>query len=257
MSRRYEIENPNKNNRRVTTGVVSGPREGVRPRVLLGRCHPVPAEVAVSVSTPTGHTRVLLVWQPHIRSWSKDQLQSRTAQPAVRVNLRLQKAQSYMKGVPPPRNLPARKLSGVGTSHPSPAGLCLHCSKQCRGARGLSVHTRAAHPESYHSERIAAQVKSRWDTEETALMAKEEARLRNLGVKSINQGLVAYMPQRTLEAIKGHRRRPDYKSLVELYAVSTPWRHDGVQEEEMAEVRYLPSHTAGSTPAVESPPRVT
>ena len=63
MARRYEIENPNKNNRRVTTGVVAGPREGVHPRVLLGRRHPTPAEVAVSESTPkTGHIRVLLVW---------------------------------------------------------------------------------------------------------------------------------------------------------------------------------------------------
>ena len=104
---------------------------------------------------------------------------------------------------------------------------------------------------------VAAQVKSRWDTEETALMAKEEARLRSLGVKSINQSLVAYMPQQTLEAIKGHRRRPDYKNLVELYSVSTPWGHDGVQEEGMAEAWYSTTHTAGSTPAVESPPQVT
>ena len=89
------------------------------------------------------------------------------------------------------------------------------------------------------------------------MMAKEEARLRSLGVKHVNQGLLAYMPQRTLEAIKGHRRRPDYNSLVELYAVSTPWGHDTSQAEEMAESLYPPSYTAGNAPAMGSPPQVT
>ena len=80
---------------------------------------------------------------------------------------------------------------------------------------------------------VVAQVKSRWDSEETAMMAMEEARLRSLG--AINQSLVATMPDRTLEAIKGHRRRPDYKSLVELYTVSTP--PEAVQAEVMADPR--------------------
>ena len=131
-------------------------------------------------------------------------------------------------------------------------------------AHGLAVHTRAAHPESYHSERtaaigtaVAAQVKIRWDTEETAIMAKEEARLRSLGVKHVNQGLLSYMPQRTLEAIKGHRRRPDYKSLIEMYLVSTLWGHDTSQAKEVAESLNLLSNTAGNAPAVGSPPQVT
>ena len=64
MPRRYEIKNPNKNNRRDTTGVISGPHEGARPRVLLGCCHPVPAEEAISANTPTGCTRVLLGGSP-------------------------------------------------------------------------------------------------------------------------------------------------------------------------------------------------
>ena len=85
------------------------------------------------------------------------------------------------------------------------------------------------------------------------MMTKEEARLRSLGVKHVNQGLLAYMPQRTLEAIKGHRMRPDYKSLVELYAVSTPWGHDTSKAEEMAEPMSPPSNTAGPAPATATP----
>ena len=88
-------------------------------------------------------------------------------------------------------------------------------------------------------------------------MAQEEARLRSLGVKFVNQGLLQYMPQRTLEAIKGHRRRPDYRSLVALYTVSTPWGHDASQAEETADHVSPTSNTAGSTPAVGSPPQVT
>ena len=42
------------------------------------------------------------------------------------------------------------------------------------------------------------------------------------------------MPQRTLAAIKGHRRRLDYNILVELYGVSTP--RDRVTEQ--IEVMY-------------------
>ena len=56
---------------------------------------------------------------------------------------------------------------------------------------------------------MAAQGKSKWDSEEMVMTVKEETRLRGLGVKTINQYLVAFMPQRILEAIKGDRRRPD------------------------------------------------
>ncbi len=89
-------------------------------------------------------------------------------------------------------------------------------------------------------------------------MAQEEARLRSLGVKFVNQGLLQYMPQRTLEAIKGHRRRPDYRSLVALYTVSTPWGHDSGQAEETVDPVSPTSNTArSSTTAVGSPLQVT
>ena len=88
------------------------------------------------------------------------------------------------------------------------------------------------------------------------MMAKEEARLRSLGVKFVNQGLLEYIPQRTLEAIKGHRRRPDYRSLVALYTVFAPWGHDTSQAEGMAEPLYPPSNTAGPAPEVGSPTQV-
>ena len=237
----------------------------MRHRVLLGRRHPTPAEVAVSESTPkTGHIRVLLVWpcgSPTYGAGRKSS--SNLVQPNQlhEITCGYRKEYYIESGFLLRGTLPQGTHGGQGggTPQPSPAGLCPHCRKQCRGARCLAVHTRAAHPESYHSERtaaigtaIAAQVKSRWDSEESAIMAQEEARLRSLRVKFLNQGLLQYMPQRTLEAIKGHRRRPDYKSLVEMYKVSTPWGHDSSQAEEMAE-RYPPSNTADPAPAVVSP----
>lgn len=82
------------------------------------------------------------------------------------------------------------RVGRLVTPHPSLIGLCLHCGKQCRGLWGLAAHSRAVHPESFHSERtasigapMAAQAK-RWDREETAMMAKQEAKLRGLGFKT-------------------------------------------------------------------------
>ena len=74
---------------------------------------------------------------------------------------------------------------------------------------------------------------------------------------SINQSLMATMPHRTLEAIKGHRRHPDYKSLVELYTVSLPWRPEVVQAEVMADP--CPGSTGENVTMlpVESPSLVT
>ena len=114
----------------------------------------------------------------------------------------------------------------------------MECGKHFTAKRGLAVHTRTAHPKAHHSKltvkiraAIGAQTKRRWDEDELADMAMEEARLRGTGVKTINAGkgvatvntaLAAFMPSRTLESIKGQRRRPDYKSLVESYLSACP-----------------------------------
>lgn len=48
-------------------------------------------------------------------------------------------------------------------------------------------------------------------------MARKEAELALQGVRFINQSLEEYMPGRTLEAIKGYRRKESYKILVRQY----------------------------------------
>lgn len=67
-------------------------------------------------------------------------------------------------------------------------------------------------------------VKARWDVEELIMLAKEEIRLTDLGIKNINSPLHAFMPHRSLESIKGARRKANrkyQKILEELRCDST------------------------------------
>ena len=89
--------------------------------------------------------------------------------------------------------------------------VCADCRKCYKTERGLNVHRRRLHEENYHSENVPApHVKVRWDHEELVLLAREELRLTALGVRFINKELQAFMPNRTLEAIKGIRRKSSY-----------------------------------------------
>lgn len=104
--------------------------------------------------------------------------------------------------------------------------MCPECGREFRGARGVAIHTRRAHPEVYHAKQtavigaaVAAQVKRRWAREETADMARQEAWLCDQGTEArkLNTKLVEYMTHRTLNAIKGQRRTAEYKAMVESY----------------------------------------
>lgn len=61
--------------------------------------------------------------------------------------------------------------------------------------------------------------KTRWTQEEVTLLARKEAELtsQHTPPRFMNQELLSHFPQRTLEALKGRRRRADYKSLVATY----------------------------------------
>ena len=74
----------------------------------------------------------------------------------------------------------------------------------------MNVHRRSAHPESYHSERtveigaaISAQSKRRWDGEEEAIVALDDARLGEWDVPGLK--IVAEMAA----AMHHHRHRHD------------------------------------------------
>ena len=91
----------------------------------------------------------------------------------------------------------------------------------------------------------AAQTNRRWDREEIAGMTCEEARLCRNGVASrnFNSLLVAFIPDRTREAIKGQRRHQDYISLVKSYMPEM----DGVVVPQRDITHRPPPHIANAT----------
>lgn len=56
--------------------------------------------------------------------------------------------------------------------------------------------------------------KARWSQEELSIMAQKEAELTKLGFKFLNMELAKVFNSRSLEGIKGARRKPEYKQLV-------------------------------------------
>lgn len=90
------------------------------------------------------------------------------------------------------------------------------CSRVFQTATGRGVHERRSHTEWYDQHHLEHHQhrKERWNDEELGLLAHSEARLLLEGVRFINQELVK-TSSRTLEAIKGVRRRPEYKKKVQ------------------------------------------
>ncbi len=65
-------------------------------------------------------------------------------------------------------------------------------------------------------------VKPRWNQEEIYIYAKAEAALSKQNVRFMNQELAKHFPDRSVEAIKGMRRKPKYKTMVADLLVSSP-----------------------------------
>ena len=93
---------------------------------------------------------------------------------------------------------------------------CGYCQRSFQSSIGLGVHKNSAHPEEYNAETQAKfrPIKVRWTLDDEKLLAWEEVRLARLKVKHINQALWAKFPDRTVEAIKGHRKSDAYRALV-------------------------------------------
>lgn len=111
--------------------------------------------------------------------------------------------------IPDPPSPSVAELGAVPALFP-----CPNCERAFTTKIGLGVHRRAAHPAIANEEIDVLRVKARWREEETRLMAREEALAVSRGVLYINQHLLTVVPGRTLEAIKGARRKPAYRSLV-------------------------------------------
>lgn len=94
---------------------------------------------------------------------------------------------------------------------------CNICDRRFTTKTGLGVHRKKAHPEVANEEVVVERKKKRWNSEEMSVVAREEARASQEGVRLLNLHLHSKFPDRTVESIKGMRRRPDYKQMVEEY----------------------------------------
>jgi hypothetical protein len=103
---------------------------------------------------------------------------------------------------------------------------CPHCQGLFKDIKGLSVHQRSVHGAAYHAANVPLPlVRPRWTDEELALVAREEVRIRGAGLigvsgrrrggTGVNQLIVARLPGRSLDAIKGARRQARYKAILQ------------------------------------------
>lgn len=91
---------------------------------------------------------------------------------------------------------------------------CAECGREFSTKSGLGLHRRRAHEAAFNEEINVERVKRQWSAEEQRMMAREEALAVHRGVRFINQHLLAVVPNRTLDAIKGMRKNGDYRRLV-------------------------------------------
>ena len=127
----------------------------------------------------------------------------------------------------------------------APTGvICTHCGRPFASIRGLGVHARRAHPEQYHrAVAVEDKGRKRWTASELATLARLEVDLLGSGVSAthINLALLeaGALEGRTVESIKGVRRKPSYRSLVkdltaERLATNQP-RNSPVGQDELVD----------------------
>ena len=105
------------------------------------------------------------------------------------------------------------------TSQPGRDNKCPHCPSTFATVRGLGVHIASKHRAqrdlAVAEKRDANIKKARWDPEEKRLLAMWEARYTRRGSAFTNADLREKLPHRSLEAIKGQRRKAEHKTLVQ------------------------------------------
>ena len=96
---------------------------------------------------------------------------------------------------------------------------CHFCPASFNTEKGVKLHEVKKHPKEYHAERAGKSYsKSRWLDEESKLLAKLEVELLAAGATRINIELQKRFSHRSLEAIKCHRRLPEYRTFLQQYA---------------------------------------
>ncbi len=121
---------------------------------------------------------------------------------------------------------------------------CPTCGETFKSFKGRRLHERRKHPAEFHEAAAAgirASSKSRWDAEELRLAAGVEA--NNPGVRFKNQLIKREaLPHRTIEGIKGMRRKQEYKDLVACLSEGTV-QEDGLELEQEARMTPAPLPT--------------
>ncbi|KAI4473651.1 hypothetical protein M0804_015255, partial [Polistes exclamans] len=112
--------------------------------------------------------------------------------------------------VPIPLQEAASSLNNTDDVHQ-----CQECPRSFATKRGLGVHVRWAHLEAANAAISVEREKKRWSPEELRLLARVEAQGVLSGAKFINEFILSQgLGDRTLDSIKGVRRRADYRHLV-------------------------------------------
>lgn len=88
------------------------------------------------------------------------------------------------------------------------------CGRSFDTKTGRGLHHRRGHPDWTDQRQNILAVKARWNEEETRLLAEKEVELLRSGIKFVNQALLPFFPERSLEAIKGKRKQLAYRQLV-------------------------------------------
>lgn len=92
---------------------------------------------------------------------------------------------------------------------------CEVCERAFSTVTGLGLHRRRAHPVEFDRGINVDRCRRRWALEELQLLAENEARLVGEGVRQgLALRLVGLSQGRTLDSIKGVRKRADYIQLV-------------------------------------------
>ena len=94
---------------------------------------------------------------------------------------------------------------------------------------GLSLHRRNAHPYEYHLANVPKErKKARWEHEEMVFLARREIEMARAAAGKVNvRELASLIPDRTYDAVKGVRRKTEYKDLLTFLSVSSVGTQDG------------------------------
>lgn len=123
---------------------------------------------------------------------------------------------------------------------------CSDCGRAFKTKAGRTLHSKARHPVEANAEVVVERVKPRWEAEERYLLAKREVELRRAGSRFLNVDLRNSFPARTLESIKGQRKKDEYKQLVQRLTQETV-PAGGVTDAEEKEEDPRPTGSAQGT----------